>query len=88
MDGWAPASLAGEHDRDARRFKALVRLKPGVSVAEANAAVGKVAARLARTFPKTNGGIGARIVPIWRALAGASGILAWPMAILGAAWSC
>ena len=50
--------------------------------------MGKVAARLARTFPKTNGGIGARIVPIWRALAGASGILAWPMAILGAAWSC
>ena len=85
MDGWAPAPLAGEHDRDARRFKALVRLKPGVSVSEANAEVAAVAARLARAFPKTNQGIGARIVPIWKALAGVSAILAWPMAILGAA---
>jgi predicted permease len=85
MDGWAPAPLAGERDRDARHFKGLVRLKPGVSVSEANAEVATVAARLARAFPKTNEGIGARIVPVWKALSGASGILAWPMAILGAA---
>ena len=85
MDGWAPAPLGGERDRDARRFKALVRLKPGVSIAEANAEAAAVAARLARAFPKTNQGVGARIVPIWKALAGASGILAGPMTILGAA---
>ena len=85
MDGWAPAPLAGERDRDARHFKGVVRLKPGVSVSEANAEVATVAARLARAFPKTNEGVSARIVPIWKALAGASGILAWPMAILGAA---
>ena len=85
MDGWAPAPLAGERDRDARHFKGLVRLKPGVSVSEANVEVATAAARLARAFPKTNEGVGARIVPTWKALAGASGILAWPMAILGAA---
>jgi putative ABC transport system permease protein len=85
MDGWVPAPLAGERERDARSFKALVRLKPGVSVSEANAEAATVAARLARAFPKTNDGIGARIIPIWKAQSGASGILAWPLAVLGAA---
>ena len=65
--------------------RAIVRLKPGVSVSEANAEAATVAARLARAFPKTNEGIGARIVPIWKAQEGASSILASPMAILGAA---
>jgi hypothetical protein len=44
-----------------------------------------VAARLAGAFPKTNEGVGARIVPIWKAQEGLSGILAAPLAILGAA---
>jgi len=85
LDGWVSVPLAGERARDGRHFKALVRLKPGVGVSEANAEVGTVAARLARAFPKTNEGIGARIVPIWRAQSGASGVLASPLFILGAA---
>jgi len=85
MNGWVPAPLAGERERDARHFKALVRLRPGVSVSEASAEARTVAARLARAFPKTNEGMGARIVPIWKAVSGASGILAWPMTVLGAA---
>jgi predicted permease len=85
FDGWVPAPLTGERERGARRFRAIVRLKPGVSISEANAEAAAVAARLAREFPKTNEGIGARIVPIWKAQAGASGILASPMAILGVA---
>jgi putative ABC transport system permease protein len=85
LDGWVPAPLAGERDRDARHFKALVRLKPGVSISKASAEAATVAARLARAYPKTNEGVGARIIPIWKAQSGASGILAWPLAILGAA---
>jgi len=85
LDIWVPAPLAGERERYARHFHAIVRLKPGVSVSEANAEAATVAARLARGFPKTNQGIGARIVPIWKAQEGASSIVAWPMAILGAA---
>jgi predicted permease len=85
MDAWVPVPLAGERERDARHFRAVVRLKPGVSVSEANAEAATVAARLAGAFPKTNEGIGAQIVPIWKAQEGASGILASPMAILGAA---
>jgi predicted permease len=85
MDGWVSIPLADERERDARHFFALVRLKPGVSVSEASAEVATVAARFARAFPKTNEGIGARIVPIWKAQSGASGILASPLALLGAA---
>ncbi len=85
LDAWVPVPLTGERERDARNFQAIVRLKPGVSVSEANAEAATVAARLARGFPKTNLGIGARIVPIWRAQEGASSIVAWPLAILGAA---
>ncbi len=85
LDGWVPAPLGGESARDARHFKAIVRLKPGVSIATANAEAATVAARLARAFPKTNEGIGARIVPIWKAQSGVSSILASPLAILGAA---
>jgi predicted permease len=85
FDGWVPAPLAGERERDARHFSAIVRLKHGVTVSEANAEAATVAARLGRAFPKTNEGIGARIVPIWKAQSGLSGILASPLAILGAA---
>jgi predicted permease len=77
--------LAGERDRNARQFRAIVRLKPGVSVSQASAEAATFAARLAGAFPKTNEGVGARIVPIWKAQEGASSILASPMAILGAA---
>ena len=35
LDAWVPAPLAGERDRNARQFRAIVRLKPGVSKREA-----------------------------------------------------
>jgi len=85
LDGWIPAPLTVEGDHGERHFMAIVRLKPGVSISEANAEVATVAARLALAYPKTNQGIGARIVPIWKAQEGVSRILASPMAILGAA---
>src|SRR3984957_11853892 len=85
LDVWVPVPLASERERGARRFGAIVRLKPGVSISQASAEAATVAARLASAFPKTNEGVGARIVPIWKAQEGASSILASPMAILGAA---
>ncbi len=85
LDAWVPAPLASERGRNSRHFNAIVRLKPGISVSQASAEAATVAASLARAFPKTNEGVGARIVPIWKAQDGASSILAAPMAILGAA---
>src|SRR5580692_1581725 len=37
LDVWVPVPLAGERERYARHFLAIVRLKPGVSISEANA---------------------------------------------------
>jgi len=85
LDVWVPAPLANERERYARHFGAIVRLKPGVSISQASAEAASVAGRLSRAFPNTNEGVGARIVPIWKAQEGASRILASPMAILGAA---
>ena len=86
LDGWIPVALTGERERDARNFQAIVRLRPGVSISEANAEVSSVAKRLALAFPKTNQGVGARIVPIWKAEnGGLSSIAASPLGILGAA---
>jgi predicted permease len=85
LDAWVPAPLASEGDRRSRHFNAIVRLKPGVGVSQASAEAATVAAHLSGAFPKSNEGVGARIVPIWKAQEGASHILASPMAILGAA---
>lgn len=85
FDGWIPVPLAGVHDRNERHFRVIVRLKPGVSIAETNAEAASVAARLAQAFPRTNQGVGARVVPIWKAQSGLSGILASPLFVLGAA---
>jgi predicted permease len=85
LDAWVPAPLASERNRNARHFGAIVRLKPGVSISEANAEAATVAARLESAFPKTNQGVGARIVPIWKAEDGASSTFASPLGILGAA---
>ena len=56
LDVWVPAPLAGERERDARHFNAIVRLKPGVSISEANAEAATVAARLARAFRRPTRG--------------------------------
>lgn len=72
-DVWAPASMIWEvrnqstnflSRRSARGWHNLARLRPGVSLAEARAAVDIVAARLARTFPDTNRDIRHRVVPL------------------------
>src|SRR5215472_11498422 len=47
LDAWVPAPLAGERQRNARQFLAIVRLKPGVSLSQASAEAATVAARLA-----------------------------------------
>jgi hypothetical protein len=46
MDGWIPVPPTGERRRDARNFQAIVRLKPGVSISEANAETGQISAGL------------------------------------------
>lgn len=50
--------------RDVRGRLGLARLKPGVSVAQAQGELDTLAQRLAREFPATNAGIGFRVLPL------------------------
>lgn len=59
---WALLSNANEFTRrDSRWFDVLARRRPGVSVAAAGTEVSTLASSLARDFPETNRGRGARV---------------------------
>ena len=53
-----------QHSREAHFMEAVARLAPGTSVAQAQAAVDALAARLASDFPVTNKGWGRRVIPL------------------------
>jgi predicted permease len=68
-DVWIPMSMHAQiepqrlEDRAARWFNVNGRLKPGVSVDEATAAINVIADRLAREYPASNARIRAGMVP-------------------------
>jgi predicted permease len=74
MQFWVPASMeetfeAGGYkleDRSARWAEAYVRLKPGVTRAQAQQEVSAIAARLAADYPATNRGFSLRLWPLWQ----------------------
>ena len=59
---------AGEDDLAANRramyVRAVGRLKPGVTIEQAQAEVDTIAQRIARVHPATDGGLGARLIPL------------------------
>jgi macrolide transport system ATP-binding/permease protein len=74
MQFWVPASMeeifeAGGYklmDRDARWIEAYVRLKPGVTPAQAQDEISAVAKRLEADYPDTNRGRGIKLWPLWQ----------------------
>jgi predicted permease len=71
---WVPASMeenfeAGGYkleDRSARWIEAYVRLKPGVTRAQAQQEISAVARRLEADYPETNRGRGIKLWPLWQ----------------------
>jgi predicted permease len=57
-------------NRSLRIFRALARLRPGVNLAEAQAQVDAVGARLARDHPETNAGVQIRFEPLFERVVG------------------
>ncbi len=92
FDMWVPvmmqAQLNGGSDegffsgRGARLYWTIGRLKPGVTVEQARSEVAAQAGRLAATYPRADEGIGATLLPVWKAHTGAQGILLEPLQIL------
>lgn len=74
MQFWVPASMeeifeAGGYkleDRGARWIEAYVRLKPGVTVSQAQQEISAVAKRLENDYPATNRGRGIKLWPLWQ----------------------
>jgi putative ABC transport system permease protein len=72
---WIPASASSlmypgwTQDRKRRWHSVIGRLKPGVSQAMAQAELNTIAARLEQSYPDSNRGVSARIIPLeenWR----------------------
>jgi predicted permease len=74
MQFWVPASMeetfeAGGYkleDRGARWIEAYVRLKPGVTLSQAQQEISAVAQRLETDYPATNRGRGIMLWPLWQ----------------------
>lgn len=57
-------------NRGARFIHAVARLRPGVTLQEAQSEIAVVARRLAKQYPKTNDGVGMRVRPLQQELVG------------------
>ncbi len=74
MKFWVPASMeetfeGGAYkldDRDARWIESYARLKPGVTLQQAQQEMSAVATRLETDFPATNRGRGIKLWPLWQ----------------------
>jgi putative ABC transport system permease protein len=71
---WVPASMQETfvpggyqlEDRGARWIEGFARLKPGVTIEQAQAEMSALAARLEADHDKTNRGYGLKLFPLWR----------------------
>lgn len=89
-DVWMPITMAEEMGtgpefsyRGCRDLTStLVRMKPGVTIDQAKAEVEALAKRLAVTYPETNRGVNATVVPVWAGHLGAQAFLLKPLEIL------
>ena len=91
MEIWTPMSMApllnGQgawllEDRGVRQMWVTARLKPGVTLGQANAEVEACARRLAEESPRTSGGFRASLMPVWKAHLGMQSVLLAPLRIL------
>jgi putative ABC transport system permease protein len=67
---WAPEDRAETWFRRAHWMRAVARLKPGVSPAQANAQLQQVVGRLKRQYPETNRYMGAGLTSLHEFLVG------------------
>jgi len=68
IDAWRPIALsdAARQDRGNNYLHEIARLKPGVTLAQAQAEMDALAARLAAAYPQNNAQNGLRLVPFAR----------------------
>jgi len=67
---FVPLQESPQNGRYQHQYGVLARLKPGVTVARAQADMNAITQRLAQEYPETNTGWGAVVMPVRQALAG------------------
>jgi putative ABC transport system permease protein len=75
--GAVPLSLISQvpandwvHERDAHFISVIGRLKPGVTISQAQSDIAAITRRLEQDFPKTNAGLGSNVVPLHTQIVG------------------
>jgi putative ABC transport system permease protein len=83
-DIWLPLDMRPQNigGRGTHRYRAIGRLKPGVSVAEAQAEMQTIAQRLAKQYPASNSNVGAVVTSLKEQMTG--GFRIELLALLGA----
>jgi predicted permease len=71
-----------EFDNGSRDYWAVTRLKPGVAVGQADGELKALVRRLTEMNPRTDEGLTAAVLPVWKAHTGAQGLLRAPLVIL------
>ena len=91
FETWIPLMMAPQlntmpdwmlRDRHTRNLLGLARPKPGVTLQQANAEVAALAGQLASAHADTSAGVGAALLPVWKAHSGAQSMLLAPLQIL------
>jgi len=91
IDCWAPLSMAGvfyKYDRSfneqryARCYHTLFRLRSGVGIEQAQAAVAARNAQLQQEYPRSNEGVTHEVLPLSKAPYGAQSLLLTPLKLL------
>ncbi len=78
-DVWTPIAVDSMPARGQREFDVLARTKAGVTLAQANADIASIAARLARSYPTSNDGESARVAPFQQSFVDQFDTLLWTM---------
>jgi putative ABC transport system permease protein len=77
-DLWVPCRVRGfTNDRKGHFLRAIGRLKPGVTIEQANADLDAIARRLGEQFPDTNANWNVRLVPLQEQMIGNVGQSLW-----------
>lgn len=74
---WIPWDISGDHPRDQHYLSAVGRLKPGVSIAQAEDELNTIAAQLAVAHPATNRGWRVRVSPLRTETVGDTATVLW-----------
>ncbi|MGH9761034.1 MAG: ABC transporter permease, partial [Blastocatellia bacterium] len=94
LDLWFPIMMQGQvtgdwnwpqEDRTSRPLRLMARLKPGITVDQANAEMQSIAGRLATEYPTTNKNMGAKVLSLADSPDGSQGLLKILLFVLFAA---